>query len=219
MIVKFSVIGFYFFLTLSCYSQQGLSELLPKNGKSIQSFVPAGWIQLDSVSGDFNKDGIKDIALVIVDSVLEKLADVNRSVVILQGTTHGFRLSGIGDSAILCLGCGGVFGDPYAGIEFKGNTLWITHYGGSSWKWSYIDKFQFRKGKWYLIGETSHSFWVLERCESLNEFAGTIYKDTNFLTGEFEEKEITEGCKLVKDKKGKRKVEPLITLDKFIVIN
>lgn len=40
------------------------------------------------------------------------------------------------DSVILCLTCGGIFGDPYEGIEFKEDTLIIHHYGGSNWRWA-----------------------------------------------------------------------------------
>lgn len=206
-------------LTFTAMGQAGVSALLPDSAKTIESFIPKGWILLDSANGDYDKDNIKDIALVIVDSVLEKEGEVYRSVVVLKGTRYGYSRTAAGDSVILCRGCGGIFGDPFDDIIFNGTVLTITHYGGSAWRWEYTDKFQFRKGKWVLIGETSNSYWNVKHCDKLDDFAGTNYKDTNFITGQFEEKQISENCKLLKNKKGKQKVEPLIALEKFTVVN
>lgn len=55
-------------------------------------------------------------------------------------------------------------------------------------------------------------FRHLKSVSKLNDFAGTEYRDVNFLTGEFEEKEISENCKLLKHVRGKEKVRPLTEL-------
>ena len=36
----------------------------------------------------------------------------------LQKTKKGYLLSAKCDTAVMCRGCGGIFGDPYAGIDF-----------------------------------------------------------------------------------------------------
>ena len=84
------------------------------------------------------------------------------------------------------------------------NILIVSHYGGSAWRWSITDKFRFQDNDWYLIGETKNSYWVVERCDKLNGFAGTDYEDVNFVTGDFEIKKISQDCKLLENKKGKK---------------
>lgn len=206
--------------TCYCVCQKKLVELLPKESTKLRKFIPEGWLKIDSTIGDFNEDGVKDYALVIIDSINEKvLGDINRSIVIVEGSKSGFKLSGYCDSAILCLGCGGIYGDPYQGIEFRKNILIVNHYGGSAWRWSVTDKFRFQNNDWYLIGETKNSYWNVKMCDKLGDFAGTDYDDENFITGEFETKKISEDCKLLENKKGKKKIQHLISLNDFKIDN
>jgi hypothetical protein len=202
------------------FSQNEVLVKLPKTGKNIRSFIPKGWIVIKEVRGDFNKDGIKDAAVVTVDSIGEKITlDSNRSVIILQGNQNGFQLSAYSAKAVLCISCGGIFGDPFEGIEFKDDKLIIYHYGGSAWRWSVTDKFRFKNNQWSLIGETKNSYWDVKECKALNDFAGTDFKDINFVTGGFEVKRISENCKLLEHKKGKMKVSPLVTFERFSATN
>lgn len=210
----------FLLIALNTFSQKGLKEILPNTGIKINNFIPKGWLLLATAYGDFNKDGIKDAALVIIDSVQEKIVlDTHRSLVILQGIKNGYKLSGYCDSAILCSNCGGIFGDPFEGIEFQKNKLFIYHYGGSAWKWILNLEFQFRNSKWYLIGKTTDYFWSIQNCNKLDDYAGTNYKDINFITGQFEEKQISENCKLIKHIYGKARVHPLTELKDFLISN
>ena len=52
-----------------------------------------------------------------------------------------------------------------------------------------------------------------------NDYAGTDLKDNNYLTGQYVEKKITEQCKVVVNKKGKRPVIPLKKLSDFKIEN
>ena len=123
------------------------------------------------------------------------------------------------EKAILCKDCGGIFGDPFAGIEINKNVLSINHYGGSNWRWGYTHRFRYQENDFFLIGQTSNSYWSVENCDKLNDFAGTKYEDINFITGQYEKKEISEDCKLLENKKGKRKIEQLISLSNFEIDN
>jgi hypothetical protein len=196
--------------------------------KSFASFIPKDYDTLYGgvARGDLNKDGIEDVVLALYHKAEKNPIDTSgmdtvppRILIILLGSKNGFIKITESSSALLCKDCGGVFGDPFAGIEVKKSVLSIYHYGGSSWKWSYTHKFRFQNGDFYLIGETNESFWSLKQCEKLNEMAGLNHEDINFITGQFERKRISEDCKLLENKKGKQKVEPLIPLSKFTIEN
>ena len=107
------------FIAQVSFAQEEVLARLPKAGKNITAFVPNGWIVIREAFGDYNKDGIKDAAVVINDSIAENESDSSRSVVILEGTKNGFQQSTYSANAVLCKTCGGVFGDPLEGLEFK----------------------------------------------------------------------------------------------------
>ena len=71
------------------------------------------------------------------------MSDTARHLLIIQGEKDGtFKIVANNDSIVLCFGCGGVFGDPYAGITVKDNYFSIEHYGGSAWRWTRIITFK-----------------------------------------------------------------------------
>jgi len=198
--------------------------------QDFRSFIPNDYDTLDDgvARGDLNKDGIEDIVIVVGskweqdENWSEKASDSNvapRLLIILFGTDSGYVQIAKKDKAILCKDCGGIFGDPFAGIEINKNVLSINHYGGSNWRWGYTHKFRFQDKDFFLIGQIKYSFLAVENCEKLNDFAGTKYEDINFVTGQYEMKEISEDCKLLENKKGKRKIEQLISLSNFEIDN
>lgn len=198
--------------------------VIPAVGKNIPGFIPKGFDTLATTSGDLNKDGLADLALVLrsiaEDSVVGDAEVPDRILLILFKEADGYRLAGRSDKAIMCKQCGGIFGDPFAGITIAKGVLVIDHYGGSNWRWSYTHRFRYQQGDFYLIGQTSNSYWNVVMCEKLDDFAGRKYKDENLVTGSFEEKEISEeGCKLLVNKKGKQKILPLVKLTAFNLEN
>lgn len=205
------------------------STKLSAQKKDFSSSIQKGYDTLYNgfARGDLNKDGIEDVALVLfnnweskdnwIDQNSDKLP--KRLLVILFGTQSGYQQAAKSSNAIMCKSCGGVFGDPFAGISISNNVLEIYHYGGSAWRWSYTHKFRFQNNNWFLIGKTSNSFWSVLQCEKLDDFAGTNYEDVNFISGQYESKKISEDCKLVESKKGKKKVQPLVSLTKFKIDN
>ena len=70
-----------------------------------------------------------------------------------------------------------------------------------------------------MIGETNYSYWNVKMCNKAGDFAGTDLKDVNYLTGQYVEKKITEECKVLVNKKGKRPVQPLKKLSDFKIEN
>ena len=112
--------------------------------KLFQSFIPGSYSLLDSASGDWNKDGYKDLVLILKSDSEEMNPDTTRPLLLLAGTANGgYTLLARNDSVVLCKGCGGVFGDPYAGIVIKNGYFSIEHYGGSNWRWTRVITFKF----------------------------------------------------------------------------
>lgn len=194
--------------------------------ENYRTFIPKGYDTLYSgfAKGDLDKDGNEDLVLALghkdersdtvdIDSI------PGRILLVLMGTKSGYRILAKTTKAILCKNCGGVFGDPFAGIDIQNGILVMHHYGGSAWRWSYNQKFRYQKKNLYLIGTTRFTYWNVEHCDELGEFAGTDYEDVNLVTGNFEKKVITTDCKLKENRKGKRKVLPLQTITEFSIDN
>lgn len=204
-----------------CFAQEVLSKI-PASGSTLQAFIPAGYDTIETVEGDLNKDNVIDYAMALASVKEENYNPAEdttelpaRILVVVFGQKQGYKLAAKTDKAIMCKQCGGVFGDPFSGLSITKGILIIDHYGGSAWRWSHTHKFRYQQNDFYLIGETDHSYWSINHCEELGDFAGTSYKDVNLITGAYEEKVITEECKLVKNKKGKQKVKPLQKLKDF----
>jgi len=140
---------------IHCYAQQ----------QTLQSFIPADYSILDSASGDINKDGNKDILVILKNNQEENTGDTVRPLLVLLGSGKDlYELTARNDSVVLCKACGGVFGDPYAGLTVKNNFFSIEHYGGSNWRWTRIITFRYdlKTRTIYLHKDAGESFHVDE---------------------------------------------------------
>ena len=138
---------------------------------------------------------------------------------ILQKTATGYIIAAKCSNAVLCAECGGIFGDPYAGISFTRNVLNITHYGGSAWRWSSNFTFRFQHKQWELIGISGDSYWNLGDCDGNGVGnAGRNMKEVNFSTKKMHIIETADtNCTPKTDKWVKIKSYRKITLDNFDV--
>ena len=215
-------LGLLALLIAGVVSGQSVLSKIPASGRSIMSFVPPGYDTLATASGDLNNDKLEDIAIVLKslaessDSMFDE--GPNRILVIVFKRSSGYQVVAKNDSVILCRTCGGIYGDPFAEMEIKRNVLTIIHFGGSNWKWELTHRFRYQQNDFYLIGEKDYNYWG-KYCKSLEDWAGTDLKDINYLTGQYEEKKITEECKVLVNKKGKRPVQPLKKLSDFKIEN
>jgi len=189
-----------------------------------EDFIPEGDTILDIARGDLNKDGNEDIVLALRDSDEDENTDYEendsiksnpRLLLVLLKTDSGYVCVSRSEDAILCKGCGGIFGDPFDGITIKKGVLTLSQYGGSAWRWSYKDKFQYRNGDMYLIGTTKWTYWNVKYCKKLDDFADAEHEDVNLITGDRVVKQISEDCKLVENYKDKIKTHPLKRLSEF----
>ena len=176
---------FCFFVTASFYSNgiaQNISDDAVKEQltKQFKPFLSSKETVLDTAAADFNKDGLNDLALVVEDTSNE---EQNRSLIILSNTQKGFTVAAKSKAAVLCKTCGGVFGDPYAGISLNKTVLNIYHYGGSNWRWTNNFTFRFQNNQWELIGISNDSYFNADDCNGEGVgTAGQNLKEVNFST-------------------------------------
>lgn len=157
--------------------------------KQLMVFVPKGYVIVDTAKGDLNLDKFQDFLLVLKksnegqDSVLN---EEERPLLILLGhADKTFTLGGRNDNIVYCLSCGGIFGDPYAGIEITKGTFTIHHFGGSNDRWSNDITFKYSKfdKTWYLFKVVDKGWNVGD----LDKIDSTITTKDNFGVVSFKE--------------------------------
>ena len=149
-----------FLFLLFTFQSHAQSQFQPLN-----SYILKDFMILDSLSGDINKDKIKDLVLILKHNQEDNNYDTVRPLLLLEGNNQGlYRLMAKNDNVVLCEICGGVFGDPYDGISINNGTFSIEHYGGSRFRWTRTITFKFDK--------SSNQFF-------LKRDAGIDYDNTN----------------------------------------
>lgn len=203
-------------LTLCLFSRlsqaQAIANKLQQTGKTLQEFIPQEWSVKAKAEGDLNKDGLNDIAAVLINDTMEKNntdeTDLTRLLIILFKNSDGtLKLSAASEKAILCNSCGGVFGDPFESIKIEKGVLVISHYGGSSDRWAYVHRFRFQDGDWFLIGRTETNM-------NVNTLEGKSV-DENLITGLAITETTAKGGKKTNTTQTKMPVKPLIKLKNF----
>ncbi len=123
----------------------------------VEPFVDQGKTALALETADLNGDGFADY-LLVVESAKAATGpygdDDKRSLLILTADSSGeLKLAARNDKVVYCRSCGGVFGDPFAGVSVKRNSFTVDNYGGSNWRWS--DSYQFNYSRidktWQLV--------------------------------------------------------------------
>ena len=131
----------------------------------IKTFIPKGHTLIALERGDLDGDGTQDYLLVtqepepsVPDDFDEEPGSRQLWIVTQEGGV--LKLAAQADKAILCEGCGGVFGDPFVNVEMGEKTFTIHFYGGSSWRWAYDFTFNYsrRDKTWQLVKGTETSF-------------------------------------------------------------
>jgi hypothetical protein len=160
---RLAVLTLFFVCLLSLHAVAQNDEI--KVPDDVKPFVGKGFIPIALENGDLNADGRKDHILVVSEIVHEDAAweegAGERSVLILIREPGGtLRLAAQNGAVIYCRNCGGVFGDPFAGVNIRGTSFSINNYGGSNDRWSYSYTFAYsrRDRTWQLVRVVDESF-------------------------------------------------------------
>jgi hypothetical protein len=157
-----------FIMVVSCKEKTDESTIDKDSPEALLTFIPKNYMLKDTVRGDLNLDGIKDLILVLNKEDEEQTSDVienpeKRLMLILLGQKNNtYQKARQSENAIYCYDCGGMLGDPFQKITIKDGEFAIEHFGGSSWRWARTSKFKYIKDSedWYLIEDAlvnSHS--------------------------------------------------------------
>ena len=63
---------------------------------------------------------------------------------------------------------GGMMGDPFGEISIKKGSLFVSHSGGSSWKWGHSDQYRYQNGQFELIGYQSTAGRICDYWETVD---------------------------------------------------
>jgi hypothetical protein len=116
----------------------------------IKSFIEKGAKAIALESADLNGDGTMDFILVTELVKPEARSDEDNGderalFIIVRDAGGKLTLSKRNDEVVYCKSCGGVFGDPFAGVEARRNGFTINNYGGSAWRWSESYRFNYSR--------------------------------------------------------------------------
>jgi hypothetical protein len=124
-----------------------------------KKFQPKNSTIIETVEGDLDGDKILE-KVIVYDITSENL----REIQILKKINNKWTILEKSRNAILGNEDGGMMGDPFLSCRINKGILIIEHYGGSSWKWGFVDKYRFQNGHFELIGHSSEGgrpgdFW------------------------------------------------------------
>ena len=132
--------------------------------QELRAFVPEDARAIWLSEADLDRDGDGDFILVLErppTSADEDMVPGQRPLlVLLRGTDGKLREAKRNERLVMCPRCGGVMGDPFAGIVAGTGTFTVQHYGGSSWRWSSGFRFDYsrRDATWQLVLVEESSF-------------------------------------------------------------
>lgn len=183
------------------------------NEETFVSTLPKGVDSIALTYGDLNDDGLSDLIIVVANN--SETAEFDSPVQLgayLKNANSTYDLIVQSSSAVLCLQCGGAFGNPFSGIEINNKgKLVVYHYGGSSDRWAYSDEYTYMNGNLYLTGHlytTSNTFSLAYTSVSTNYVTGEQVTTTS--NGETDKKKYKD-----KVARKKLKVKPLVSIDKY----
>jgi hypothetical protein len=127
--------------------------------QGLAKFVPAGYIAIDSTSGNLNLDAYPDMILVLKKDGETASSDnahnkpEKRPLIVLTGQgDNSYKLEKRNDNVVLCVDCGSGQTDPFTGITIKHGYFSVEHgmAGGSQQVKIITFKYNKDKANWFL---------------------------------------------------------------------
>lgn len=167
------LILFSLFLIKGTFAQTFKFPELPQQGK-LANLVPSNWKIIDSVSGDLNNDGIKDLALILEfyrpvkesraygDNTTEIITEIQKprilAIYFRRSATGSYKLVTQNNNFILRSEEGGISGDPLRAAVIKDNKLNLSFEGGGNWRWKLNYAFKYSHGEWVLENANNYAY-------------------------------------------------------------
>lgn len=125
----------------------------------VKPFIEKGSKPIALETADLNGDNKNDFVLVLQRDKHTKTDEMDYPenqrplLVLVRGKDKKLIEAKRNEKVVYCSGCGGIFGDPFAGISTGKNTFTVKHYGGSAWRWSADYKFNYSRidNTWQLV--------------------------------------------------------------------
>ena len=177
-------ISFALLLPASAVAQEPI-----KVPDEVKAFVEAKREAIALEPGDLNGVGRKDFILVTSEPVAEsdpyEEGAGSRSVMILVREADGsLKLAARNDLVAMCKACGGMFGDPFDGIDVKGTRFTVLNYGGSAHRWAYHYTFAYsrRDRTWQAVRVEELNYHNLDPDRTMKRRVYTPPKDFGLIT-------------------------------------
>jgi hypothetical protein len=125
-----------------------------------QAALPAGQQVVSWEVADLNRDGRPD-AIMVSEAKAASEDDGPRLLQVLLRQPDGkLKVVVRNEHAVMCRQCGGVFGDPFEGIQTQAGGFTLLHYGGSNWRWRADFRFVWsrRDQTWQLVAVDTLSY-------------------------------------------------------------
>lgn len=151
----------------------------------VKPFVEKGAKAIALEAADLNGDGLKDYVLVLErENATEKDEfdyPKNQRPLLILTRGKGNKLSEAkrNEKIVMCSECGGMMGDPFAGMTVGKNTFTVNHYGGSAWRWELSYKFNYSRidKTWQLVRFERTDFHAADQNETMKRKMKTPPKD------------------------------------------
>ena len=165
-----SIVGAAFGVVLAFSLTASAQNDAVKVPDDVKPFIEKGMIPIALETGDLNADGRKDFVLVTSPRVPEgstydEAGDgARQTMILIREASGGLTMAARNDDVVMCKNCGGVFGDPFAGVSIKGTRFTVSNYGGSNDRWAYDYTFDYsrRDKTWQLVRVEETSFHALD---------------------------------------------------------
>ncbi len=124
--------------------------------------IPSGW----------NSEYYANSSGLCADVLFKSDEDGTRKLRVFESGKPAFE----SDDIALCKTCGGVKGDPFQSVEWSGQTLSVSNWGGSRFTWDETWKIAKKHNEWKLIGwerGTTDTLTLSNWTESVNTLTRT----------------------------------------------